>query len=49
MVYQIACKAAMNTVAWHPSNLWLAYAGDEKHKHTDRDEGSVKIFGFAPR
>jgi len=38
----------MNAVAWHPKELLLAYAGDERDKHA-RDLGSIKIFGFKER
>ncbi len=38
----------MNAVAWHPRELLLAYAGDEKDKHTAA-VGAVKIFGFKER
>ncbi len=48
-VYSIACEAAMNAVAWHPKEMLLAYAGDEKDKHRDKDLGSIRIFGFKER
>lgn len=35
----------MNTLAWHPKELILAYAGDEKDKY-GRDAGSIRILGF---
>jgi len=44
-VFSIPTEAAMNAVAWHPRELLLAYAGDEKDKHA----GSIKIFGFKDR
>jgi len=44
-VHAIPCKAAINTVAWHPTKLLLAYAGDDKDK-MGRDEGSLRIFGL---
>jgi len=47
LVYQIQCTAAMNTVAWHPKQHLLAFAGDEKDKY-DRDSGAIRIFGFPP-
>ncbi|KAI8801495.1 WD40-repeat-containing domain protein [Cladochytrium replicatum] len=43
-VHTIQCSAAMNTVAWHPSKLLLAYAGDEVVN--GRPEGNLRIFGF---
>jgi len=46
-VFQIACEAAMNAVAWHPKQMILAYAGDEKDVHTNRDLGAVRLFGPA--
>jgi len=48
-VYSITCEAAMNAVAWHPKELLLAYAGDEKDKHREKDLGSIRIFGFKDR
>jgi THO complex subunit 3 len=45
-VHQIECRAAMNTVAWHPSRHLLAFAGDDKNKSDGRDEGSLRVFGF---
>eukprot|EP00967_Tisochrysis_lutea_P107593 scaffold166053_cov33-Tisochrysis_lutea.AAC.2 len=44
--YAIPCKAPSNTVAWHPTKMLLAYAGDDKDK-MGRDEGSLRIFGFS--
>eukprot|EP00962_Isochrysis_galbana_P059606 scaffold33302_cov129-Isochrysis_galbana.AAC.2 len=44
--FGIPCKAPSNTVAWHPKKMLLAYAGDDKDK-MGRDEGSIRIFGFA--
>jgi THO complex subunit 3 len=41
-VHAIATKVAMNSIAWHPSQLLLAYAGDDK----DRDEGMFRVFGY---
>jgi len=43
--HAIDSKAPMNSVAWSPSRLLLAFAGDDKDK-MGRDEGSVRIFGF---
>ncbi|KAJ3092368.1 hypothetical protein HK102_008157 [Quaeritorhiza haematococci] len=45
-VHSIQCTAAMNTVAWHPNKLLLAYAGDEVDR-TGRPEGNLRIFGFS--
>jgi THO complex subunit 3 len=36
-VHHITCRAAMNTVSWHPRMYILAYAGDEAF---------IKLFGF---
>jgi len=44
-VHQIAPTNAMNSIAWHPSKLLLAYAADDKDR-TGRDDGSFRIFGF---
>lgn len=44
--HAIPSTAPMNSVAWHPSKPLLAFAGDDKDRQ-GRDEGSVKIFGFA--
>ena len=43
-VHEIECRAAMNTVAWHPRRHILAFAGDDKKD--GRDEGSLRVFGF---
>jgi len=43
--HSIPSNAPMNSVAFHPSKLLLAYAGDDKDRN-GRDEGSLKIFGF---
>eukprot|EP00026_Physarum_polycephalum_P009287 Phypoly_transcript_09405.p1 GENE.Phypoly_transcript_09405~~Phypoly_transcript_09405.p1 ORF type:complete len:355 (+),score=41.64 Phypoly_transcript_09405:188-1252(+) len=43
-VFQISTDAAMNAVAWHPRQMILAYAGDEKDHH-GRDLGAVRLFG----
>lgn len=45
-VYGLPTEAAMNAVAWHPKEYILAFAGDEKDKHRERDMGNVRIFGF---
>ena len=34
----------MNSVAWHPKRLLLAFAGDDKDKLGR--EGSLRVFGF---
>jgi THO complex subunit 3 len=44
--HALPTSAPMNSVAWHPSRLLLAYAGDDKDR-TGRDEGSLRIFGFS--
>ena len=44
-VHKLSCSAAMNSVAWHPSRLLLAYAADDKDR-VGRDDGSLRIFGF---
>ena len=45
-VHAIPSQAPMNSVAWHPSKLLLAFAGDDKDRQ-GRDEGSGRIFGFS--
>ena len=45
--HSIPNNAPMNSVAWHPTKLLLAYAGDDKDK-MGRDEGSLRVFGFPP-
>jgi len=45
--HAIPSKEPMNSVAWHPTKLLLAYAGDDKDR-TGRDEGSLRVFGFPP-
>jgi len=44
-IEKIDVKYAINTIAWHPTQNLLAYAGDEKDRD-DYDVGSVKIYGF---
>ena len=46
-VHAISCRAAMNTVAWHPKQYLLAFAGDDKDRH-GKDEGAIRVFGFEP-
>lgn len=41
------CAAATNTVAWHPKQNLLAYAGDERDKY-EHDKGIVRLWGFPP-
>jgi len=41
----ISSSAPMNSVAWHPTKLLLAFAGDDKDRQ-GRDEGSVRVYGF---
>ena len=43
--HAISTTAPMNSVAWHPNKLLLAFAGDDKDRQ-GRDEGSVKVYGF---
>jgi len=42
-VHAVPTRVAMNSIAWHPTQLLLAYAGDDK----ERDEGTFRIFGYA--
>ena len=42
LAHAIPSNAPMNSVAWHPSKLLLAYAGDDKDK-MGRDEGSLYV------
>ncbi|KAL1524903.1 hypothetical protein AB1Y20_019781 [Prymnesium parvum] len=41
----IPCSAAMNTVAWNPKRLLLAFAGDDKDKLGR--EGVIRVFGYS--
>mmetsp|Transcript_2345 Transcript_2345/g.3289 ORF Transcript_2345/g.3289 Transcript_2345/m.3289 type:complete len:336 (-) Transcript_2345:237-1244(-) len=48
VVYQVNCRCAMNSVAWHPSKMILAYAGDFNDKSSssssrDRDRQTAFI------
>jgi len=47
-VDKVDVKYAINTIAWHPTQNLLAYAGDEKDRD-DRDVGSVKVYGYRSR
>ena len=42
--HAISVNAPMNTVAWHPKRLLLAFAGDDKDKLGR--EGVLRIFGY---
>ncbi|KAI8377876.1 WD40-repeat-containing domain protein [Radiomyces spectabilis] len=44
-VHHIECSAAMNTVAWHPRDYYLAYAGDEMTLD-GKFAGNLKIFSM---
>ncbi|KAL2633966.1 hypothetical protein R1flu_005445 [Riccia fluitans] len=44
-VYQIPCRAAMNSVEWNPKYNLLAFAADDKNKY-QADEGVFRVFGF---
>ncbi|KAG0164674.1 hypothetical protein DFQ28_000130 [Apophysomyces sp. BC1034] len=44
-VHHIECTAAMNTVAWHPRDYYLAYAGDEVNLE-GKYAGNLKIFNI---
>ena len=44
-VHQIITQAPTFTVAWHPKKHLLAYACDDKDKHS-RDTGGVWLFGI---
>ncbi|KAG0566409.1 hypothetical protein KC19_7G061900 [Ceratodon purpureus] len=44
-VYQIPCRAAMNSVEWNPKYNLLAFAADDKNKY-QTDEGVFRVFGF---
>lgn len=46
--HSIPAAGEMNSVAWHPKLLLLAYAGDERDR-SGRDAGVVSVFGYAPR
>jgi len=45
-VHQIETNCQSNTVAWHPRDHVLAYAGDEKDRHADA--GNIRILRCAP-
>mmetsp|Transcript_34754 Transcript_34754/g.48182 ORF Transcript_34754/g.48182 Transcript_34754/m.48182 type:complete len:317 (+) Transcript_34754:236-1186(+) len=49
-VHQISSRSAMNSVAWNPCNMLLAFAGDESDGRDIRPqynrEGIVRVFGF---
>ena len=44
-VHHIECSAAMNTVAWHPRDYYLAYAGDEQTAD-NKYAGNLRIFSI---
>ncbi|ORX42784.1 WD40 repeat-like protein [Hesseltinella vesiculosa] len=44
-LHHIDCSAAMNTVAWHPRDYYLAYAGDEVGPD-GRHAGNLRIFSI---
>ncbi|KAI9319383.1 WD40-repeat-containing domain protein [Dichotomocladium elegans] len=44
-VHNIACTAAMNTVAWHPRDYYLAFAGDEMGSD-GKYLGNLRIFSI---
>ncbi|KAI8137063.1 WD40-repeat-containing domain protein [Fennellomyces sp. T-0311] len=44
-VHHIECSAAMNTVAWHPRDYYLAYAGDEVAAD-GKYAGNLRIFNI---
>lgn len=41
-VHAISSSVAMNSIAWHPTQHLLAYAGDDK----ERDLGMVRVFSL---
>lgn len=52
-VYKIACRSAMNSVAWNPCHMLLAYAGDDRDMQNQNQygssrssEGTIRVFGF---
>ncbi|XP_055962289.1 THO complex subunit 3-like isoform X2 [Mercurialis annua] len=44
-VYEIPCRAAMNSVEWNPKYNLLAYSGDDRNRYLV-DEGNFRIYGF---
>lgn len=44
-VYQIPCRAAMNSVEWNPKYNLLAFAADDKNKY-QADEGMSQSLSF---
>mmetsp|Transcript_11624 Transcript_11624/g.30280 ORF Transcript_11624/g.30280 Transcript_11624/m.30280 type:complete len:319 (-) Transcript_11624:132-1088(-) len=41
-IHAISSSVAMNSIAWHPTQYLLAYAGDDK----ERDQGMVRVFSL---
>ncbi|KAI8586367.1 WD40-repeat-containing domain protein [Geranomyces variabilis] len=44
-VHTITCNAATNSIAWHPRQHLLAYAGDDVR--SAMPEGNLRVFGFS--
>jgi THO complex subunit 3 len=47
-VAEVPCDSPTFTVAWHPKKYLLAFACEDKEKYTDRDAGTIKLFGVIP-
>ena len=45
LVNSIKCTSATNSIAWHPSQYVLVYAGDEKDKY-GKSDGIVNVFSM---
>ena len=45
VVHSIDTPDGTFTVAWHPSQLLLAFAGDEHTGRDRRDAGTIRLFG----
>lgn len=43
-VHYIECRAVTNTIAWSPTAMLLAYAGDKKDTH--KNMRTISVFGF---
>ncbi|KAK9718815.1 hypothetical protein K7432_005197, partial [Basidiobolus ranarum] len=45
-IHKIPCNAATNTIAWHPSKYYLAFAGDEIDARDGKAAGNLRVFGL---
>jgi len=49
VVHKIETPDGTFSVAWHPTQLLLAFAGDEKARDGDRAAGTIRLFGVAEK